>query len=119
MPGTVLVVDDDPAFRGLATRLLRDWGYDVVGGAGSVAEASTLAAQLRPQWALVDLALPDGNGFDLALRLAALPGAARVVLVSADADPAYARAALRAGAQGFLPKAELTRAGLAELLEGR
>ena len=69
MPRTVLVVDDDPAFRDLATRLLRDWGHVVVGGAGSIAEALTRAAQLRPDAALVDIALPDGNGFDLTARL--------------------------------------------------
>lgn len=118
MPGTVLVVDDDTAFRGLATQLLRDWGYDVIGEAGSVAEAVSLAARQRPQLALVDIALPDGTGFDLA-RLWSAAGTIRVVLVSADSDPAYVPAAHRAGARGFLAKDALTSAMLREILEGR
>ena len=119
MPRTVLVVDDDPAFRDLATRLLRDRGHVVVGGAGSVAEALTRADQLHPDAVLVDIALPDGNGFDLATRLLALSWPIRVVIISADSDPAFTPAAHRAGARGFLAKEELTSAALLELMEGR
>jgi DNA-binding NarL/FixJ family response regulator len=119
MSRTVLVVDDDPAFRDLVTRLLRTWGYQVVGAAGSVAEALASAADLRPEAALVDIALPDGTGFDLAVSLAVLPGPVRVVLISSDSDPAFGPAARRAGARGFLPKDELTDAALRALIDGR
>lgn len=113
---TVLVVDDDPAFRDLAARLLRDWGHRVVGEAGTVAEALVRAAESWPEAALVDVALPDGNGFDLAVRLVSLPRPVRVVLVSADGDPAFAAAAHRAGAAGFFPKDQLTDAALRRLI---
>ena len=116
---SVLVVDDDTAFRGLAARMLAGWGHVVVGEAGTVSEAMLRAAQLRPDAALVDVGLPDGDGFALARRLVALPWALSVVLVSIDADRAGVRAAERAGARGFLPKDELPCQQLRHLLEGR
>jgi DNA-binding NarL/FixJ family response regulator len=118
MPRTVLVVDDDPAFRDLATRLLTDWGFQVVGAAGSAAEAAQQAARLQPDAALVDVVLPDGNGFDLTARLVVSPGSIRVGLISSDSDPAFTSAAHRAGARGFIPKDELTNAVLHVLMEG-
>jgi CheY-like chemotaxis protein len=119
MARTVLVVDDDPAFRALARRLLTDWGHDVVGEAGTVAEALAQAVQVRPDAALVDIGLPDGSGFALSRRLRALPRPVDVVLISAAAEHAFRSAARRAGAAGFLPKAELTKDTLDELLGGR
>jgi DNA-binding NarL/FixJ family response regulator len=111
---TVLVVDDDASFRALAARLLQGWGYDVIGQASSVAEASTLVSRLRPDLALVDVALPDGSGFALAAALAA--GRTPVVLISSDSDPSFSRAAERAGARGFVPKDELSSDTLDQLL---
>src|SRR4051794_33759954 len=112
MVRTVLVVDDDPAFRDLATRLLRNWGHQVVGEAGSVAQALARAAELRPEAALVDIALPDGTGFDLTECLVALPWPVRVVLISSDSDAAFTPAAHRAGARGYLAKDQLTDCAL-------
>lgn len=118
MAGRVFVVDDDPGFRDLATRLLTEWGYDVIGDAGTVAEGLAQAERLRPDVVLVDVALPDGNGFDLARRLRASPSPAAVVLVSADPARSNEGAARRAGGRGFLPKDELTAAALGALLDG-
>ena len=117
MPCSVLVVDDDSAFRHLAARVLTGWGYVVVGEAGNVAEALQRAAELRPRAALVDVGLPDGDGFVLAEQLLALPWAVRVVLISADADSAAVRAARRAGARGFVGKDQLSSQALRLLLE--
>jgi DNA-binding NarL/FixJ family response regulator len=117
MTVTVLVVDDDAAFRHLATRLLRSWGYQVVGEAASLAEALARAAELSPDAALVDVALPDGNGFDLTVSLRSLPSPARVVLISSDAEPGFTTAAHRAGADGFLAKDQLAAAALRRLIE--
>jgi CheY-like chemotaxis protein len=118
MSCSVLVVDDDAGFRDLASRILTGWGHVVVAEAGSVAEALERAAELRPDTALVDIGLPDGDGFGLARQLAAMPWAPRVVLTSTDADRANAGAARRAGASGFLPKDELAGEALRRLLEG-
>jgi DNA-binding NarL/FixJ family response regulator len=111
---TVVVVDDDASFRALAARLLQSWGYGVIGEASSVAEAATLVARVRPDVALVDVTLPDGSGFDLAAAL--VVGRTPVVLISADSDPSFTRAAERAGARGFVPKDELSSDTLDQLL---
>jgi CheY-like chemotaxis protein len=114
----VLIVDDDADFRDLASRILTSWGHVVIGQAGSVAEALARAVELRPDTALVDVGLPDGDGFALTELLRAMPWAVRVVMTSADADRANARAAARAGAQGFLPKDELSDVPSRQLIEG-
>jgi DNA-binding NarL/FixJ family response regulator len=118
MGRSVLVVDDDASFRDVATRILRSWGHDVVGQAASVDEAITRTAELRPDTVLVDIGLPDGNGFDLTRQLMALPWPLRVVLISSDSDVANGPAAQRVGASGFFPKHELSGAGFREAMEG-
>lgn len=117
MPRSVLVVDDDACFRDLAVRILSSWGHAVIGEAGSVEEAVALALELRPDTALVDIGLPDGDGFVLAQRLRSLPWPVRVVLISTDADRTNGPAARRAGASGFLAKDELSGLELRRLIE--
>lgn len=114
---SILVVDDDTAVRGLIVRILRAQGHAVVGEAGSVAEALVLTARLRPDAALVDIGLPDGDGFALTRRLRDRGDRVRVVLFSSDADRTNVTAAERAGAVGFLPKDELSGSALQLLLE--
>lgn len=114
--GSILVVDDDAAVRGLIVRILRSGGYDVVGEAGSVADALECADALRPDTALVDIGLPDGDGFSLTRQLRAKPWPLRVVIFSSDADRTNADAAHRAGAVGFLPKDELSSLALERLI---
>jgi CheY-like chemotaxis protein len=116
---SVLVVDDDASFRDLAERVLSGWGHEVVGEAATLAEALDRAAELRPDVALVDVGLPDGDGFALARRLRAMPWRIEVVLISSDADRANAPEALRAGACGFFPKRELPGLALRRLIEGQ
>ncbi|MEA2467111.1 MAG: two-component system, NarL family, response regulator DevR [Thermoleophilaceae bacterium] len=118
MATSVLVVDDDPTFRSLAGRLLSAEGLTVVGEAGTVAEATAAARTLRPDAALVDVGLPDGDGIALAGELAALPWGLRVVLTSTDADAASPDAVRSSGAEGFVPKADLPKVSLLRLLAG-
>lgn len=113
---SILVVDDDTAVRNLIVRILRSLGHVVVGEAGSVVDALALAQVLRPDTALVDIGLPDGDGFSLTRQLRARHHAIRVVLVSSDADPTNVAAAVRAGGAGFLPKDELSGPALQRLL---
>jgi DNA-binding NarL/FixJ family response regulator len=115
MPG-VLVVDDDPAFRGLARRLLMSEGLAVVGEAGGVATALVAARELKPDGALVDVRLLDGDGVALAQELSALPWRPRIVLTSTRADAASAEEVRRSGASAFYPKDELPNAPLKRLL---
>jgi CheY-like chemotaxis protein len=118
MSWSVLVVDDDASFRQLASRTLRSWGYLVVGEAGTFAEALESVALLRPDAALVDIGLPDGDGFELAQQFSALPWRLRVVLISSDSDAANEAVARRMGAAGFVPKDELLGASLRRLIGG-
>jgi DNA-binding NarL/FixJ family response regulator len=116
MATSVLIVDDDSAFRELAARLLKAEGLDVVGQAGSVNDAIAAANALRPDAALVDVDLPDGTGIALAEELTALPWRPHVLLTSADTDAASADDVRQSGASAFVPKADLPNAGLARLL---
>lgn len=113
---SVLLVDDDPAFRVLARRVLSATGVSVVGEADSVATALAAANDLRPDAVLVDVGLPDGDGVALARELTALPWRPRVVLTSIDADAASPREVRRSGANGFAPKDELPNAVLRLLI---
>jgi DNA-binding NarL/FixJ family response regulator len=118
MAVSILVVDDDDGFRSLVAEALRAAGHDRVHEASTVAGALGVAAELAPDVALVDIGLPDGDGFRLAGELARLAQAPRVVLISTDADAADDAAAWRVGAAGFIPKEELDDARLLSLLDG-
>lgn len=118
MPRSVLVVDDDLSFRQLVIGLLRSWGHDVVGEAGSVAEAVDAMTALRPDTVLVDVGLPDGDGLELAAQLSSLPWQPHILLISADAQAASDSDARRVGAAGFTPKAELTGSRFRRMLDG-
>ena len=116
MATTVLVVDDHSGFRSCARRMLEREGYDVVAEAEDGLSAVALAGELQPQLALVDVYLPDIDGFEVASRLAELDGAPAVVLISsrdrAELDPLVPASAAR----GFVPKDELSKEALEELI---
>jgi DNA-binding response OmpR family regulator len=116
MDRTILVVDDDPVFRALATRMLTASGLKVIGEAESVADALETAARIEPEAVLVDVGLPDGDGFSLARQLKALPWQPRVLLTSADTDVADSDDLRRDGdVLAFVHKADLPNAPLAQL----
>jgi two-component system nitrate/nitrite response regulator NarL len=118
MPVSVLVVDDDDEFRGLAARMLTAMDLSVVGQAGTVAEAIELVRGLRPDAVLLDVGLPDGDGVTLAGRLASMPWRPRVVLTSSDPDATTDEDAVAAGAVGFVSKDRLPDASLRHRLTG-
>jgi DNA-binding NarL/FixJ family response regulator len=116
--GSVLVVDDDAAFRVISARLLAAAGLSVVGAVGTAAEALGAALDLRPEAILLDIELPDEDGFVLAARLSRLPWRPRVLLISSDPDAALPEDVDATGARGFVPKHELPDAPLRSLLTG-
>jgi DNA-binding NarL/FixJ family response regulator len=118
MDRSILVVDDDPAFRELAGRFLAELGLHVTGQAGTAAAALAMAEEVRPDLALVDVDLPDGDGITLAGTLTALPWRPRVVLTSVDPDAAAPEDVRRCGAHAFLSKDKLANGSLPALLEG-
>ena len=119
MKGSVLVVDDDPAFRRLAQRILEAFGLAVAGEADTAASAIAAAGALRPDSVLVDVGLPDVDGIALARELVALPWRPRVVLTSTNAEAATATEVRSSGAEAFVPKDELPSAALDDLLGRR
>jgi DNA-binding NarL/FixJ family response regulator len=116
MDRSILIVDDDPAFRELAGRILVDLGLRVTAQADTAAGAIAMALGTRPDAALVDVDLPDGDGIELAGKLAALPWSPRIVLTSVDPDAAAPDEVSRCGAHAFLSKQELANGALLGLL---
>jgi CheY-like chemotaxis protein len=118
MSTSVLVIDDDATFRNLAREMLERIGCSVIGEAGTMQAGTMAARELRPQAALVDVALPDGSGVALAQELAALPWSLRIVLTSSDPEALTQLIARSAGALAFIAKDDLPGQRLRALLTG-
>jgi DNA-binding NarL/FixJ family response regulator len=116
MASTILIVDDHPSFRASARRLLEADGYDVVGEAEDGRSAVEAVRELKPEIVLLDVQLPDLDGFEVASLITNGGGGPAVVLTSsrdaADVEP-YAAAS---GARGFICKSELSGEALAAIL---
>jgi DNA-binding NarL/FixJ family response regulator len=117
MPKTVLIVDDHPSFRASARRMLEADGYEVVGEAADACAALAAAEQLRPNVVLLDVRLPDGDGFEVTRRL--LDGSdptPQIVLISSHDSADLGDAIDASGARGFVPKSELSAEAIALLI---
>jgi DNA-binding NarL/FixJ family response regulator len=108
VPKRVLIVDDHQPFRAVARELLESAGYVVSGEAAVAAD--------RPDAVLLDVQLPDRDGFAVATALATSNGPAVVLISSREADD-YGRRVAACGARGFIPKSKLSAATFAALLE--
>jgi two-component system response regulator EvgA len=117
MGKTVLIVDDHPSFRASARRMLEADGYEVVGDAADGAAALAAVEQLRPDLVLLDVRLPDIDGFEVARRLLHADGQPPQIVLTSSNDPADLGEAIGAsGARGFIPKGDLTGTAVAALL---
>jgi DNA-binding NarL/FixJ family response regulator len=116
MRPTVLIVDDHEAFRESASALLEAEGFAVVGQAGDGGAAVAEAERLRPQVVLLDIQLPDLDGFAVAERLDRLPDPPRVVLISSRDATAYGPRLRTGPARGFIAKRELSGQALAAIV---
>ena len=112
----VLIVDDHQPFRAVAREVLERAGYIVTGEAADAAGALAAVAAEAPDAVLLDVQLPDGDGFAVATALAAGDGPAVVLISSREADD-YGRRVEACGARGFIPKSKLSAATFAALLE--
>jgi DNA-binding NarL/FixJ family response regulator len=113
---SVLIVDDHDGFRANARRLLEAEGFDVVAEAANGHEAIAAAERLQPDVVLLDVQLPDLDGFEVAGRLAALGVRSQVVLTSSRAAAEYGSLVTEAPTRAFIPKSELSGAALTGLL---
>jgi DNA-binding NarL/FixJ family response regulator len=117
MPHSVLIVDDHPGFRASARRILEADGYDVVGEAADGRSAIAAARRLSPDIVLLDVNLPDTDGFQLARELSAgRAGAPAIVLVSSHDREDFGDSLSTSSAAGFVPKDELCGAAVAALV---
>jgi PAS domain S-box-containing protein len=114
--GTVLIVDDDAEFRALAGMLLRSRGYEVIGESADAASAVDAARSLRPSAILLDVNLPDRDGFWVAAALNDAGVKARILLTSSQPIDMSSHALAQYGAAAFIAKTDLATADLSDLL---
>ncbi len=113
---TVLIVDDHPSFRASARAILEADGFDVVGEAPDGASALVQVGELTPDVLLLDVQLPDMDGFAVSSRLERNGSPPLVVLVSSRDASDYGTLIAESGARGFIPKDELSGPALLALI---
>ncbi|HZS25505.1 MAG TPA: response regulator transcription factor [Gaiellaceae bacterium] len=113
---SVLIVDDHPGFLRCAAALLAEEGFDVVGEAVDGASALALAEGLAPELVLLDVQLPDLDGFEVARRMLLANPQLQIVLVSNRERSSYGPRIEASGVRGFVAKDDLSRAALEEVL---
>jgi len=116
MRASVLIVDDHEDFRASALALLEAEGFAVVGEAADAAGAIDSTERLRPDVVLLDIQLPDLDGFAVAERLTRGADPPAVVLISSREASVYGPRLEAARARGFIPKRNLSGEALATLL---
>jgi DNA-binding NarL/FixJ family response regulator len=116
MARTVLIVDDHAPFRALARALLQLEGFEVVGEAADAMSALEAVGRLQPSVVVLDVQLPDLDGFEVARRLSQAGDPPAVVLVSSRDSSAYRRRLADSPARGFIAKSDLSGAAVAALV---
>ena len=116
---TILIVDDHAPFRVQARALLEADGFVVVGEAATGRSGLQAARALRPHLVLLDIGLPDVEGFEVARALAADGPPPFVVLTSSREASAYGPRLSSSRVLGFIPKDELSGAAIRALGDGR
>ena len=105
---TVLIVDDHPSFRAVARAVLETDGFAVLGTASDGESGVAAALRLAPDVLLLDVELPDIDGFEVAARLRRAGSATAIVLASSRDGADFGSLVAESGARGFVAKAELT-----------
>jgi DNA-binding NarL/FixJ family response regulator len=116
-----LLADDHADFLGVAAQLL-DGEFEVVKTVGDGESLLSETARLRPDVVVLDITMPGLNGIEAARRLRAAGDAAVIVFLTVHSDPDYVRAAVAAGALGYVVKSRLASdllPGLREAMAGR
>jgi len=113
---TIVVVDDHPTFRATACGLLEAEGFVVIGEAADGLGALEVIERLTPDVVLLDVQLPDIDGFEVAARLAAFDSPPVIVLTSSRDARDFGSLIAESGARGFIEKAELSGEAMAALI---
>lgn len=117
MARTVVIVDDHDEFRARTAELLDAAGYDVVGSCPDGRSAIAAISALGPDVVLLDVQLPDIDGFGVIAELQAGATGPIIVLTSTREAVDYGDRARRSDIAGFITKAELSARSLARLVD--
>ena len=106
MPRTVLIVDDHPGFRRAARALLEAEGYLVVGESATGVEALAAVDRFHPELVLLDVGLPDMNGYEVARQIRAADNGSHptIITLSGYGQPEDRRQSDQAGCDDHLVK---------------
>ena len=116
---TILIVDDHPSFRAAARFVLETEGFEVVGVAGDGDSAVREIVRASPQIVLLDISLPDMDGFEVASRLRAAGVSSTIVFTSSRDGSEFGSLVADSGGSGFVAKAELSGDALRALVANR
>ena len=114
---TILIVDDHPRFRAQVRALLESDGFSVIGEAGDGAAGLRAASDLRPDLVLLDIGLPDIEGFEVAHELARAAAPPHVVLTSSREATAFGGRIEATPALGFIAKEDLSGESIRALMD--
>ena len=114
---TILIVDDDPRFRAQARDVLVADGFVVIGEAVDGASGLEAARALQPDYVLLDIGLPDIEGFEVA-RVLAVDGPPPLIVLTSSRDArAYGRRLTNGHCLGFIPKERISGAAIQALVD--
>jgi DNA-binding NarL/FixJ family response regulator len=114
---TIVIIDDDARFRTQARDLLEADGFVVLGEAVDGASGFEAVRSLRPDFVLLDIGLPDVEGFEVARNLAIDGPPPLVVLTSSRDARAYGRRLDNGDSLGFIPKERISGAAIRALAD--
>jgi DNA-binding NarL/FixJ family response regulator len=115
---TILIVDDHADFRMRTRALLEAEGFAVVGDAADGASGIQAANDLNPDVVLLDISLPDIDGFEVTRQLRADGRAPTIVLISTRPVTEYGPQVARSGAAGFIAKEDLSGSAVRAVIGG-
>lgn len=116
MRPTVVIIDDHAPFRDAARELLESEGFAVIGTAGDGVSGIEMVGVLRPEVVVLDIHLPDVDGFLVADRLAWGPHPPAVVLISSRERSVFGARLADCNARGFIEKRQLSGARLSAIV---
>ena len=115
----VMIVDDQEAYRRLVRAMLgTEDGFQVIAEASSGNEAIELTENVDAELILIDVLMPDMNGFKATRLMLERRPSAKVILMSRSRrQEEYSRLAEEAGALAFVPKSDLSVSAIKEILQ--